>query len=118
MKKLICIVMAVCAAVVGRADETPVYALAQGSNDGNALKNKAWWVDAETGAAAPYSMNENSAAGMEFAVTNGLVMRTISGYVNIYGHLTIGSTESAGFVRNKHYDSAINWRGGITAVKG
>lgn len=118
MKKLICIVMAVCAAVVSRADETPVYALAQGSNDGNALKTKAWWVDADTGTAAPYSMNENSAAGMEFAVTNGLVMRTISGYVNIYGHLTIGSTESAGFVRNKHYDSAINWRGGITAVKG
>ena len=101
--------------------DTPVFALNYDEADSgkSAFKNKAYWTDyaSDSPTNAPYAPNSTSAVGLEFAITNSFAMRTTDSSI-CYGHLTVGTTESYGWIRNKHYNTAVEYRGGLTVVNG
>ena len=100
-----------------------VYALTKESSD---AKNNAFaiansWADYSSGAevSATYAPNSSSAAGLEYIITNSLTARTQARSDDTYyGHITVGTANSAGGIGNKSYQVLITYKGGLTVVNG
>ncbi len=117
---LVSILALFCGAAYAEETATPIYALtSSGNNQANTFGQDKWWVDATTGSAAPYAVNNANAAGYEYIITNSYVARTLATSSNVYyGHVTVGTTDSPGTIGNKCYDATIYYQGGLTLVNG
>ena len=102
------------------ATDVTVYALTAAGSNQTAFADAKYWADYSTGTAvqAPRAPNSTKDVGLEYVITNNYSARTASGAATIYGHVTVGTLDSPGFIANKLYNASVNWSGGLTVVNG
>ena len=97
--------------------DTNFYALGVSGNQ-SSLSTASHWIDQADGTVAPFAPNSPSAITVDFIVTNSFELRTMPAVPSVYGHLTVGTENSAGIILNKVYGKTVQYESGLICVNG